>query len=126
MKKFILVILAVITAVCLWLGAAAAEEEGILGKPFPDFTAEDTQGNTFNLSEAVKDHEAVLINLWATWCPPCEREFPDLNSAFEEYGDRVAFIALSTEETDDLEKIEQVRTDHGVTFPMGRDEKSEL
>ena len=126
MKKFILVILAVITAVCLWLGAAAAEEEGILGKPFPDFTAEDTQGNTFNLSEAVKDHEAVLINLWATWCPPCEREFPDLNSAFEEYGDRVAFIALSTEETDDLEKIEQFRTDHGVTFPMGRDEKSEF
>ena len=35
MKRFILVILAVMMAVCLWLGAAAAEEEGILGKPFP-------------------------------------------------------------------------------------------
>lgn len=122
MKRFILVILAVMMAVCLWLGAAAAEEEGILGKPFPDFTAEDTQGNTFILSEALKDHEAVLINLWATWCPPCEREFPDLNEAYEQYGDRVAFIALSTEGNDDLDTIEAYRTSHSISFPMGRDE----
>ena len=120
MKKLILVILALTLA--LAAGAAVAEEAGILGKPFPDFTATDTQGNTFTLSEALKDHEAVLINLWATWCPPCESEFPDLNEVYGRYGDRVAFIALSTEENDDLDTIEAYRTSHGITFPMGRDE----
>ena len=120
MKKLILVILAL--ALALATGAAAEEEAGILGKPFPDFTATDTQGNTFTLSEALKDHEAVLINLWATWCPPCESEFPDLNEVYGRYGDRVAFIALSTEENDDLDTIEAYRTSHGITFPMGRDE----
>ena len=124
MKKLILVLL--VLGLVLAAGAAAAEDTGILGKPFPDFTASDTQGNTFTLSEALKDHEAVLINLWATWCPPCEREFPDLNEAYEQYGDRVAFIALSIEETDSLEKIEAFRTEHGITFPMGRDEGFKL
>ena len=91
MKKLILVLL--VLGLVLAAGTAAAADAGILGKPFPEFTATDTQGNTFTLSEALKDHEAVLINLWATWCPPCEREFPDLNDVYGRYGDRVAFIA---------------------------------
>ena len=117
MRKLIVIMIAL-----LLLAGTAAAEEGILGKAFPDFTVTDTQGNSFTLSEALKDHEAVLINIWATWCPPCEREFPDLNNAFEQYGDRVAFIALSCEDNDTPEKIEEYRTAHGITFPMGRDE----
>ena len=116
----------IVLMLALWTGAAAAEDSGILGKPFPDFSATDTQGNTFTLSEALKDHEAVLINLWATWCPPCEAEFPDLNEVYMQYGDRVAFISLSCEETDTLDKIEDYRQAHGIAFPMGRDEGGKL
>ena len=51
-----------LTFLALCAGTASAEERnaGILGMPFPDFTAADTEGNTFSLSEALKDHEAVL------------------------------------------------------------------
>ena len=42
--------------------AAAEATKGFLGKPFPDFTVTDSEGKTFTLSEALKDHEAVLIN----------------------------------------------------------------
>ena len=122
MKKIIIGLLILL----LWLGAAAAEDDSILGKPFPDFTVTDTEGNTFTLSEALKNHEAVLINLWATWCGPCEAEFPDLNEACKEYGDRVAFIALSGTNTDTIKKIESYRRGHGITFPMGRDEGARL
>lgn len=121
MKKWIL--LGLLTLACCF-GAAAAEETNILGKPFPEFTAVDTQENTFTLSEQLKNHEAALINIWATWCPPCRSEMPYLNEAFEEFGDRVAFIALSSEVNDTLEKIEAYRRELGLSFPMGRDEAS--
>ena len=119
MKKTMMIIL-VTLALCL--GAAAAENNGILGKPFPDFTVTDTQGNNFTLSDQLRDHEAVLINIWATWCHPCEMEMGYLNQAFELYGDRVAFIALSNDPNDTAEAIEAYRQAHGLAFPMGRDE----
>ena len=124
MKKAISLFL--ILAILLCAGAAAAEDTGILGQPFPDFSATDTEGNPFVLSEALKDHEAALINIWATWCPPCEAEMSFLNEAYMKYGDRVAFIALSREDEDTPEIIEAYRQAHGLSFPMGRDEGASL
>ena len=119
MKKTIVLVL---FALMLCAAASASEDAGIMGRPFPDFTVTDTQGNTFVLSEMLKDHEAVLINCWATWCAPCGAEFPFLNAVYGEYGDRVAFIALSAGSEDTPEKIEAYREAHGISFPMGRDE----
>lgn len=122
MKK----IIAVLLALLLCIGTASAEDAGLLGNPFPEFTVTDTEGNTFKLSEALNDHEAVLINFWATWCGPCGNEFPYLQSLYEKYGDRVAFIALSTDDDDTMEKIAAYRQERGITFPMGRDEGAVL
>ena len=114
MKKLFIALLTLTLSLALF---CASHAEDILGKPFPDFTATDTEGNEFTLSEALKDHDAVLLNIWASWCPPCEAEFPDLNEAYEAYKDRVAFIALSCEPEDTLEVIAEYRRSHGVTFP---------
>ena len=127
MKKLICILMAIMLLGVLACAASAEEEDtDFLGKPFPDFTATDTEGDTFTLSEALKDHEAVLINIWATWCGPCRNEFPHLNRAYEKYRDRVAFIALSQEQNDTMEDIAQYRSDNGISFPMGRDEGAEL
>jgi Thiol-disulfide isomerase and thioredoxins len=124
MKKLMLV-LTLVLAVMLCTGAAVAENTEILGQPFPDFTAKDTEGNEFTLSEALKDHEAVLINIWATWCPPCRNEFPDLNEVYLEYRDRVAFIALSSEGNDTDSVIEGFRKDWAFPFPWDGKEKQD-
>ena len=124
MKKLVLFLL--VLTIALAAGAAAADETELLGKTFENFTATDTEGNTFNLSEALDDHEAVLINLWATWCPPCRNEMPYLQQLWENYGDRVAVIALSTEPNDTTETIAAFREEYGITFPMGRDENNAL
>ena len=123
MKKALIALVLLLTACVAF---AAAEDAEILGQPFPDFTVTDTEGNTFTLSEALKDHEAALINIWATWCPPCGAEMPMLNEVYAQYGDRVAFIALSYDADDMAEKIEAYRAAHGIAFPMGRDEGASL
>ncbi len=124
MKKVLLTLLAL--TLFLAVSASAEGESPLLGKPFPDFTVTDIDGNTFTLSEALKDHEAVLINFWATWCGPCRNEFPAINKVYEEYKDRVAFIALSKEPKDSNEIIASFRQENGLTLPMGRDEDHKL
>ena len=78
MKKAIALLLMMMLVLCVSISAAETSKD-FLGKPFPDFTVTDSEGKTFTLSEALKDHEAVLINFWATWCDPCKNEFPMLN-----------------------------------------------
>ena len=123
-KKVILILFAL--TLFLAVSASAEDESPLLGKPFPDFTVEDAEGNPFTLSEVLKDHEAVLINFWATWCAPCRNEFPAINRVYEEYKDKVAFIALSTEDKDSNEIISSFRQKNGLAFPMGRDEGCKL
>ena len=118
------VILALTMMFCLSI--AAADEADFLGKPFPDFTVTDTEGNIFTLSEQLKDYEAVLINFWATWCNPCRTEFPYLQAAREKYGDRVAFIALSAYSGDSMETVTAYREENSFTVPMGLDAGGEL
>ncbi len=124
MKNVLLILLAL--TLFFAVSASAEEESPLLGKPFPDFTVTDTDGNAFTLSEELKDHEAVLINFWATWCGPCRNEFPAINKVYEEYKDRVAFIALSKEPKDSNEIIASFRQENGLTLPMGRDEDHKL
>ena len=124
MKNVLLILLAL--TLFFAVSASAEEESPLLGKPFPDFTVTDCDGNTFTLSEELKDHEAVLINFWATWCGPCRNEFPEINKVYEEYKDRVAFIALSKEPKDTNEIIASFRQENGLTLPMGRDEGRKL
>ena len=124
LKKVISMILALALSLCFTI--ASAEDSELLGKPFPEFTATDTEGNTLTLSEMLKDHEAVLINIWATWCTPCSAEMGFLNEAYAQYGDRVAFIVLSREDNDTMEAIRAYREERGLDFPMGRDEGETL
>ena len=126
MKKIAIISVILVLAVMLCLSVATADEADFLGKPFPDFTVTDTEGNTFTLSEQLTDHEAVLINFWATWCNPCRTEFPYLQAAQEKYGDRVAFIALSAYSGDSMETVAAYREENSLTVPMSLDAGGEL
>ena len=127
-RTMILLTCLVMATMAAGIGTAAAEEEAtdFLGQPFPDFTVTDSDGNTFTLSEALKDHEAVLINFWATYCGPCLKEFPFLEKVREKYKDRVAFIALNPNDSDTMDVIQEYRMAYDVTLPMARDEGAEL
>ncbi len=60
-------------------------------------------------------NKVVLINMWATWCPPCLAEMPSLQKLYENFGDRVDFYFVSSEEKSVLQ---QFASKKGYTFPI--------
>lgn len=94
----------------------------VLGEKMSDFTFVDYKGNEHNLYSILEDKDCVLINLFATWCGPCYKEFPFMQQSYEDYKDRVEIIALSTEKLDTPEVLSQYSEELGLSFLVGRDE----
>ncbi len=90
-----------------------------LGSTVNDFTLTTADGKTLTLSEILKEKDMVLLNLFATWCGPCEMEFPFLQAAYTQYQDEVEVIAVSSSDTD--EGLLSYAKEHGLTFPVARD-----
>lgn len=65
-----------------------------------DWTLKDLEGETFDFSSA--EGKVIVINFWATWCPPCIAEMPSLDKLYQNYksNDDVIFLFVSNEETD--------------------------
>ncbi|WP_136468352.1 TlpA family protein disulfide reductase [Flagellimonas onchidii] len=68
-----------------------------------DWSLVDLNGNRINLES--NKGEVVLINLWATWCPPCVAEMPSLQKLYNDYGDRVKFLFVTEENTEKVSKF---------------------
>ena len=116
--------LALLLAMVLCLSGAALAEKPIvyeLGDTIGDFTVTTFDGKTLTLSDVLKEKDAVLINLWATFCGPCRQEFPFMEEAYRQYADRVEIIALSTDADDTDEVLAAYTKELGMTFPVGRD-----
>lgn len=79
----------IILALCLTLAGAAHAE---------DFSLTDTQGKTHRLSDY--RGKWVLVNFWATWCPPCLEEIPDLVALYEAHRTELVVIGVAMEYKD--------------------------
>jgi thiol-disulfide isomerase/thioredoxin len=78
----------------------------------PDFAFEDLYGNTVRLSGL--RGKPVLLNFWATWCPPCRKEIPDLQKFYEQYGDRITLLGIDWGE--DAEEVKRFLQRYGATY----------
>ena len=91
--------------------------------PAPDFTVYDKDGNEIKLSQ-YKGNPLVL-NFWASWCPPCKSEMPDFQKKYEEVGTEVQFLMINS--TDGSRETVETATDFlvemGYTFPVMFDTK---
>lgn len=94
----------------------------IVGQDAPDFTIQLTDGSEVTVSELLKDHEALVINVFATWCGPCKAEFPEIEKFYQKYGDKVAVVAVDPDSLDDLEAVKKFKEENALSFPMGRAE----
>lgn len=112
-------------AICLFSAAFAQAGMSPLsyrkGDKIQDFTFTTYDGEVHSLYDILSEKEAVLINIWATWCGPCRNEFPFLQEAYVEYEDQVEVIALSCETTDTPSKLGDFANQYGLTFKIGQD-----
>lgn len=84
------------------------------GKPAPDFTLEDLDGNSVSLADT--QGKVTLLNFWATWCGPCKLEMPALQSRHEKYPDQFVILAIDFDEPKD--NVVAFADDLGLTFPI--------
>ena len=91
-----------------------------------DFSVDCTDDSRFTLSEELKDHELVMIELFESKCQPCAMAFPFLEEAWEEYSDKVSVIALSCDEEDTVDVLKDYASEYGLKFSVGREEGTDL
>ncbi len=123
MKRFLLL------ALCLLAFPTHAIKPGkglteVPGKPSaPDFELSDLDGKIHHLSDY--RGKVLIVNFWATWCPPCREEMPSMERAWQKIkDDGMAMIAINVGEDEDT--IFQFTASYPVTFPLLLDQDSEV
>ncbi len=101
---------------------AIAPQEGFIA---PDFNLSTLAGETFTLSSL--KGQAIIINLWATWCPPCRAEMPAMQKLYEEYKNQgLIILAVNMTYQDTSSDIAPFINKYGLTFPILLDETGEI
>jgi len=94
--------------------ALQTRSEDLIGKPSPDFSLMDLSGQLRNVSEW--QGKVLVINFWATWCPPCLEEIPHFIELQDKYGDQgLQFLGIALEGVNEVisfaDKI-------GINYPL--------
>lgn len=93
-----------------------------VGSIAPDISLMDMDGNQMKLSDL--KGKKVFLNFWATWCPPCREEMPDIEKMKEKYGNDLTIIAVSSAESKDT--VAAFLQEYSYTFSIYLDEDSSI
>lgn len=114
------VVIVAVLAFRFYQGGGAAPPGGIgpamlAGAPAASFEVKRPNGATDSLAEY--RGKVVLVNLWATWCPPCREEMPALETLYRRYGNE-GFVVLGIDQGESARVAETFARKLGVTFPL--------
>ena len=115
MKKLLIILI----CFALLAASAVAEVTPLVGEALPEFTFDTTDGAAVSVSELLTTKDLVVLNIFASWCPPCRAEFPEMERVYQDHGDRMEIVAVSGDPDDTLEMIADYKAELGLSFPMG-------
>ncbi len=101
---------AAVVGVCLWGGGKAVTSALDRSQQLPELTVMDLRGAAVDLR--ARDGRPMVVNLWATWCPPCRREMPVLEAAQKQRSD-VRFLLVNQGEN--AEAVQRFLRDQGLS-----------
>jgi len=102
--------------------AIAAPQTGFRS---PDFALQTLNGEVISLSEVMGS--PLIINFWASWCPPCKAEMPTLEKVFQEYRERgVLVLGVNTTQQDNPTQVASFVQRLNLSFPILLDDKGEV
>ncbi|MFO7633397.1 MAG: redoxin domain-containing protein [Caldilinea sp.] len=98
-------------------GEAIGAAQPAVGRPAPDFTLPTLDGGEFRLSDY--RGKPVVLNFWATWCGPCQRELPAIQRAAEHYDGVVVFAAI--DQAEPIDRVQRFVDEAGLTVVVPMD-----
>jgi len=105
--------------------AAGSDAAALTSAMAPEFRAQTLDGTQASLSDFKGN--VVLINFWATWCPPCVREIPRLVRLSEKYGaEGLVVLGVNSTYQDDPAKVAQFVRDQRISYPVLLDAEAEV
>lgn len=119
---FLIVFLLVQNAYCIF----PLDSEELVGKKAPAIELSDISGNKFSFS-SFSEGKVILLNFWATYCPPCVNEMPSINNLYNAYKDKgFAVVAVSRDKSPDkaIEFKEKAKLEFPILFDNGGAAKS--
>ena len=93
------------------------------GTPAPDFQLTSLEGEMVSLADY--RGQTVMINFWATWCPPCRSEMPDMEQIYQE-GKTQDIVVLAVNMQEAKQPVQEFIDKYGLTFPVLLDTSGEI
>jgi len=112
----LLIVLLVVVAAVLHVSSLKAAVGVQVGEAAPDFQLASLTGMRLSLHSL--RGRLVYVNFFASWCPPCQTETPDLVKMYARYGKRVAFVAVDLAGGDSVTDVEAFAARYRIPYPI--------
>ncbi|HEX8317369.1 TlpA disulfide reductase family protein [Longimicrobium sp.] len=96
-----------------------------VGKPVPPYVAQVLDGDRTSLADL--QGRPVLLNVWATWCGPCQQEIPALEALHREYGPKgLRVVGVSIDQASEQQAVREFMQEYGVSFDVWLDPSGDV
>lgn len=123
LRRIFSIFILLLGLVWIWFSRVKPGDDAIIllsapqvGFNAPDFSLKTMTGETIGISDF--SGQPVIINFWASWCPPCRAEMPAFQAVYDEYKDRVSILAINASDLDTLIAAQSLVSQFALTFPI--------
>jgi thiol-disulfide isomerase/thioredoxin len=121
--------LLIFVLIAFWVNSGRGEEKveaAKLGAVAPNFILEDLAGARVELKEVYRKNQLTMVNFWATWCPPCKQEIPDLVAFYRKHqGKGVELLAINVWDNSSRKQLQAFVASAQMEFPVLLDGEGE-